>query len=1526
MGAIIEQLGYKLVWSAGSCKLYPPDGKSLRLRVKNGCPELVESQALTLISRLEEHKMQQVEELRRRTDEGKDRIRQAKIAMQRTWWDHLVEHVSSSAPAAGHMAVSTAPFFQDVPDRALSGLLPSEDVDSKTLWKALEEGMPNLNRRRRKALHRASNWVVHLFAGPGSHKAFKRLESQDTVVVELDICRSRSQDLYHDPLWTLLAKVAKLGRVAAVIGGPPTRTWSMSGHRADGPHPLRSPTEPFGLSTLTSDELWAPGFVQAIVYALQRWPCYRIMKFTQADWEQHVANNHVPYRRDCAVCVHGAGNGRRHHGVVHPDVYCMSADIAGPIRVKGKDPESRNHRPATFKYFLAVSYRFPRLKGVKEESDPSQTEGFDDAALLPGGTDDLADEAFPAAEGPPHEDYEDSLYEPSLAEEEEEGEGEGVEGPREFAAKVAEEHPWESARCELETPPDMARLVFAFVGDSLEEEHTPPPRRVRGKRSAGVRLDDVFALDPPPPLPPPAEAPHPEGPVSPVEEESARVARLSLQDLEGLATELIEDDWDLDEALWVLAEVCRAAPQLQHKAGLYRHGGVVGVLGGTTDKPWLTELMNMVLSAVAPTAEYTSLWLSNSTVQPVHADHHNLQGSTNVVLPLKLPPNGGDLWIELKPGDLVSGPVEERVDGKGRRWLGTTHKLERGKPFFLDPTRRHATTPWKGERAVLVGYTVNTLGKELEHEFQSLEALGFPLPASVRLPLTEQQDVRRLDAFDCFEEEPLQETKARHPDGKTSELAPGTVLKGGGWKETQAVEAGTVELEVSWNLKHSPDQRRTQSEHALLACQPDTETQVEEEEEGLSEDSLPEQPVLWELWVPHPQTGEQLCVLRSDDSDASEACALCKSEPVYTTNVELLLDGLQEPLQVVHTVDPRDAEQCIEKWMPSIHKEIGVIEKAVRRLPPAEVRSGGWLKRKEVKVVPSKFVFTVKPPDPAEASLATRKGQAYHKRKARLVACGNHAPGTGSEVYASGAAAETLLVGGDNQCESQIAVGKNQLRSLNATGRMAPRNAHTTLAFARRLLRKPGLKPIFQALRLHRTERAGLLGCDPSHYCEAYSETQAVGTGTVAQQDLQLSAFAVLLAFFQVVGAASQTTDEEEDLSLPVSLDADLMLAVSIICIGICFIAVWEFFKWCLQGVISRREAGTPVLSLSPRKARKLQRLRDQTAQAIQAEISAREEAASSQSVTFVTYQIVLSSLADRLVADNEVPAMPKAMDIAVRRCVDVLVGIVVATVVSIFLAPDRGIDELRDRENEALKCAVSALRRAGAVLAATAAGQTRDATEDEEAWTELRNEVWTSFEALNFAGDGQPGVGDVLEDARWEGRWGVDGGFLVLGGLLWLPGRCFRCCGRRKKPSSRKCLQAVLEISRLLRIVNMLVAILHEGLGEDAELPLSNDRRVLQALGPNGEGLAESLDAALAAASAMLTGQNGGKVEPVMADLEERNRLLLLGAGASRKKAGGLARNQNLGGLRAAAAIKLLDISIRALGESLRSLAFQRL
>ena len=81
---------------------------------------------------------------------------------------------------------------------------------------------------------------------------------------------------------------------------------------------------------------------------------------------------------------------------------------------------------------------------------------------------------------------------------------------------------------------------------------------------------------------------------------------------------------------------------------------------------------------------------------------------------------------------------------------------------------------------MLVAYTVNSLGKVSESEFKTLEALNFPLPVSVHLPLTEQQDVRRLDVFDCFEEEPLAEVEARHPNGQTLEVVGGSTAKGGG--------------------------------------------------------------------------------------------------------------------------------------------------------------------------------------------------------------------------------------------------------------------------------------------------------------------------------------------------------------------------------------------------------------------------------------------------------------------------------------------------------------------------------------------------------------------------------------------------------------------------------------------------------------------------------------------------------------------------------------------------------------------------
>ena len=50
-----NSLGIGLDWTASRCRLIAASGRAFRLRVKGGCPEIMESEALVLISKLEEN-------------------------------------------------------------------------------------------------------------------------------------------------------------------------------------------------------------------------------------------------------------------------------------------------------------------------------------------------------------------------------------------------------------------------------------------------------------------------------------------------------------------------------------------------------------------------------------------------------------------------------------------------------------------------------------------------------------------------------------------------------------------------------------------------------------------------------------------------------------------------------------------------------------------------------------------------------------------------------------------------------------------------------------------------------------------------------------------------------------------------------------------------------------------------------------------------------------------------------------------------------------------------------------------------------------------------------------------------------------------------------------------------------------------------------------------------------------------------------------------------------------------------------
>ena len=104
----------------------------------------------------------------------------------------------------------------------------------------------------------------------------------------------------------------------------------------------------------------------------------------------------------------------------------------------------------------------------------------------------------------------------------------------------------------------------------------------------------------------------------------------------------------------------------------------------------------------------------------------------------------------------------------------------------------------------------------------------------------------------------------------------------------------------------------------------------------------------------------------------------------------------------------------------------------------------------------------------------------------------------------------------------------------------------------------------------------------------------------VTRLDQHLSVFAALVALLQIMGARAQRDSDESEISYPMLHNTDLVLALTILHIGLFFIALWELAKWGLEPT-THRSAET---SESPASC---QRLKDKAAQAMHTELLARQ-------------------------------------------------------------------------------------------------------------------------------------------------------------------------------------------------------------------------------------------------------------------------------------------------------------------------------
>ncbi|CAE7780733.1 unnamed protein product, partial [Symbiodinium sp. CCMP2456] len=158
----------------------------------------------------------------------------------------------------------------------------------------------------------------------------------------------------------------------------------------------------------------------------------------------------------------------------------------------------------------------------------------------------------------------------------------------------------------------------------------------------------------------------------------------------------------------------------------------------------------------------------------------------------------------------------------------------------------------------------------------------------------------------------------------------------------------------------------------------------------------------WEMFL--DLDGGYVKIGDSSESPEGQLPGMFKLEVGYTKGIEKILDGLTAPLEVTYNVDPREVAANLPAWTAAIEKEVNGVAVAIRRLLPGTAERAEWLQRPGAQRLPTKMVFTIKPGDSPVAD----QPSTWYKRKARLVVCGNYATSDNSELYSETAPSESV--------------------------------------------------------------------------------------------------------------------------------------------------------------------------------------------------------------------------------------------------------------------------------------------------------------------------------------------------------------------------------------------------------------------------------------------------------------------------------------------------------------------------------------
>eukprot|EP00434_Breviolum_minutum_P006947 symbB.v1.2.006133.t1/scaffold365.1/size219215/8 len=193
---------------------------------------------------------------------------------------------------------------------------------------------------------------------------------------------------------------------------------------------------------------WSPGLMNMVAQALLEQVFEKEVQMKALSWEEHLAFNHVPYRRDCLICQETQQKGHPHRKVQHVSGGVLSLDTSGPL-VAANDAGGFKA-----KYMLVGVLTWAVPKGARGLEEPVEEEDVEGAPEidLPGVPELEDEEAGEHAGG-------EQRVEVERVEEEEGREEEGERGKQEFEVrKFRMASPMITKRAE-----EVTKVVMEFI-------------------------------------------------------------------------------------------------------------------------------------------------------------------------------------------------------------------------------------------------------------------------------------------------------------------------------------------------------------------------------------------------------------------------------------------------------------------------------------------------------------------------------------------------------------------------------------------------------------------------------------------------------------------------------------------------------------------------------------------------------------------------------------------------------------------------------------------------------------------------------------------------------------------------------------------------------------------------------------------------------------------------------------------------------------------------------------------------------